>query len=152
VNLRGELVGINTAILAPNGGNVGIGFAVPIRMAHVVADQLIAYGKVQRGRVGVQIQDVTPDIANAMGLDKVGGALIARVEPGSPAAKAGLKQGDIVTAVDGQSVRNSSDLRNYVGLVRVGQKVEMTYRRNKSEDRVTVQVADLPVTDEAKRR
>jgi Do/DeqQ family serine protease len=144
VNLRGELVGINTAILAPSGGNVGIGFAVPIRMARVVADQLIAYGKVQRGRVGVQIQDVTPDIANAMGLDKVGGALIARVEPNSPAAKAGLKQGDIVTAVDGQSVRNSSDLRNYVGLVRVGQKVELAYRRGKNEDKITVQVADLP--------
>ncbi|MEO8557980.1 MAG: Do family serine endopeptidase [Rhodospirillales bacterium] len=144
VNLRGELIGINTAILAPSGGNVGIGFAVPIRMAHIVADQLVAYGKVQRGRVGVQIQDVTPDIAGAMGLDKVGGALIARVEPGSPADKAGLKQGDVVTAVDGQAVRNSSDLRNHVGLVRVGEKVEIAYRRGKSEDKVTVQVADLP--------
>jgi Do/DeqQ family serine protease len=145
VNLRGELVGINTAILAPSGGNVGIGFAVPIRMAHVVADQLIAYGKVQRGRVGVQIQDVTPDIANAMGLDKVGGALIARVEPDSPADKAGLKQGDNVTAVDGERVRNSADLRNHVGLLRVGQKVELTYRRGKGDEKkVMVQVADLP--------
>ncbi len=116
-------------------------------MAHVVADQLIAYGKVQRGRVGVQIQDVTPDIANAMGLDKSLGALIAKVEPGSPAAKAGLKQGDVITAVDGQVIRNSATLRNYVGLVRVGQKVEISYRRGKSEDKVTVQVASLPDTE-----
>ncbi len=144
VNLRGELVGINTAILAPSGGNVGIGFAVPIKMARVVADQLIAYGKIQRGRVGVQIQDVTPDIANAMGLDKAGGALVARVEANSPAAKAGLKQGDVITAVDGQPVRNASDLRNQVGLVRVGEKVDLTYRRGKDENKVTLRVAELP--------
>jgi Do/DeqQ family serine protease len=148
VNLRGELVGINTAILAPSGGNVGIGFAVPIKMAHAVADQLIAYGKIQRGRVGVQIQDVTPDIASAMGLEKAGGALVARVEPNSPAAKAGLKQGDVITAVDGQAVRNASDLRNQVGLVRVGEKVDLTYRRGKDENKVTLRVAELPDPDE----
>ena len=92
VNLNGECVGINTAILAPGGGNIGIGFAVPINMARRVMDQLIRYGEVKRGRIGVAIQDLTPDLAQAMSTSHTTGAVIARVEPGSPAERAGLRE------------------------------------------------------------
>jgi len=148
VDLRGRLIGINTAIIAPSGGNVGIGFAVPIDMARAVFDQIVQYGKVQRGRVGVQVQDVTSEIASAIGMDHPMGALIARVEPGSPAAKAGLKQGDVVLEVNGVSVRNSSDLRNRIGLVRIGEKVDLTYRRQEEQRSTSVRVADLPVPEQ----
>jgi len=147
VDLRGRLVGINTAIIAPSGGNVGIGFAVPINMARSVFEQIVEYGKVQRGRVGVQVQDVTSDIASAIGLDHPKGALIAKVEPNSPAARAGLRQGDVVMAVDGAPVRNSSDLRNRIGLVRVGEAVDLTYRRGEDERRTKVKVAALPTPE-----
>jgi serine protease DegQ len=145
VDLRGRLIGINTAIIAPSGGNVGIGFAVPINMARTVFDQIVEYGKVARGRVGVQVQDVTPDIASAIGMTQPAGALVARVEPNSPAAKAGLRQGDVILALDNAPVRNSADLRNRVGLVRVGEKIDVTYRRGEDERRTSMRVADLPV-------
>src|SRR5580700_7859190 len=103
VDLRGNLVGINTAILAPGGGNIGIGFAVPINMARHAMDQIIRYGEVKRGRIGVAIQDLTPDIAQGLGTAQTQGAVIARVEPGSPAARAGLQASDVITAVDGTS-------------------------------------------------
>src|SRR5690554_2928533 len=97
VNLRGELVGINTAIIAPSGGNVGIGFAVPINMARSVVAQLVRYGSIQRGRVGMAIQDLTPDLAESLGIPRgIGGAVVVSVEPGSPAANAGLKPGDVI--------------------------------------------------------
>jgi serine protease DegQ len=144
VDLRGRLIGINTAIIAPSGGNVGIGFAVPINMARSVFEQIVQYGKVQRGRVGVQVQDVTPDIASAIGLAQPTGALIAKVEPNSPAAKAGLRQGDVVLSINGAAVRNSSDLRNRVGLVRVGENVEVTYRRGEDERSTKMRVANIP--------
>jgi serine protease DegQ len=148
VDLRGRLIGINTAIIAPSGGNVGIGFAVPINMARSVFDQIVQYGKVQRGRVGVQVQDVTPDIASAIGMSQPTGALLAKVEPNSPAAKAGLKQGDVILSLDGKPVRNSSDLRNRVGLVRVGDKIDVTYRRGNDERTTSMRVADLPQQSE----
>jgi serine protease DegQ len=148
VDLRGRLIGINTAIIAPSGGNVGIGFAVPINMARSVFDQIVQYGKVQRGRVGVQVQDVTPDIASAIGMSQPSGALLAKVEPNSPAAKAGLKQGDVILSLDGKPVRNSSDLRNRVGLVRVGEKIDVTYRRGNDERNTSMRVAELPQQSE----
>jgi serine protease DegQ len=148
VDLRGRLIGINTAIIAPSGGNVGIGFAVPINMARSVFDQIVQYGKVQRGRVGVQVQDVTPDIAGAIGMKQTAGALVARVEPNSPAAKAGLKQGDVILSLDGAPVRNSADLRNRVGLVRVGEKIDVVYRRGEEQRNTSMRVADLPQTDQ----
>ena len=144
VDLRGRLIGINTAIIAPSGGNVGIGFAVPINMARSVFDQIVQYGKVQRGRVGVQVQDVTPDIAGAIGMSQPTGALIARVEPNSPAAKSGLRQGDVVLSIDGTPVRNSADLRNRVGLVRVGESIDVTYRRGEDERSTKMKVAEIP--------
>ncbi len=151
VDLRGRLVGINTAIIAPSGGNVGIGFAVPINMARAVFDQLVEYGRVQRGRVGVQVQDVTSDIAAAIGMSQPTGALIARVEPNSPAARGGLRQGDVVLKVNGDPVRNSADLRNRIGLVRVGETVDLVYRRGEDERSAKVRVADLP-TETPQRR
>jgi Do/DeqQ family serine protease len=140
VNLRGELIGINTAIVAPSGGNVGIGFAVPSNMAKAVMDQLINFGQVRRGRIGVSVQDLTPDIADALGLDNADGALITQVDRGSPAARAGLRQRDIVTEVNGERIDGSTDLRNKVGLVPVGKSVEMLVIRRGRARRVTVRV------------
>ena len=118
VNLHGELVGINTAIIGPSGGNVGIGFAVPVNIATAVMGQLAEHGEMQRGRIGVLIQDLTSDLAEALNLDIERGAVVSRVESGSPAEDAGLQAGDVIVAVDGTKVESSRDLRNAIGLVR----------------------------------
>jgi Do/DeqQ family serine protease len=141
VNMKGELIGINTAILGPAGGNIGIGFAVPIDMARAVTDHIVQYGEVRRGRIGVSVQDLTPDIALALKLDKTQGALVTRVEPGSPADKAGLKEGDVVTSIAGRPVKSGADLRNRIGLLRVGDKAELAVSRDKAIKNLTVQVA-----------
>ena len=140
VNLEGRLIGINTAILAPGGGNIGIGFAVPINMARQVMDQLVRYGQIKRGRIGVAIQDLTPDLERALGTRHTEGALIARVEPGSPAQRAGLKSSDLVVAVDGASIRDASELRNRIGLARIGDTVELTIERGGADRTVAVRV------------
>jgi Do/DeqQ family serine protease len=140
VNLHGECVGINTAILAPGGGNIGIGFAVPINMARRVMDQLIRYGEVKRGRIGVAIQDLTPDLAEAMRTSHTTGAVIARVEPGSPAARAGLRNGDLVLKANGMPVRSGTQLRNLIGLTQVGSAVDLTIDRHGSQYQVAVNV------------
>jgi len=130
VDLDGKLVGINTAILGPSGGNVGIGFAIPSNMAKSIMDQLIEYGEVRRGQLGVMVQDVTPDLAKAFGIKQRDGAVIAQVVKGSAAEKAGLKVGDVVTAINGRVVTRSADLRNVVGMLRVGEKVRLEIIRN----------------------
>jgi Do/DeqQ family serine protease len=140
VDLRGNLVGINTAILAPGGGNIGIGFAVPINMARRVMDQLIRYGEVKRGRIGVTIQDLTPDLAEAMKTPRVTGAVIARVEPGSAADHAGLRSGDLVIAANGVAVRSGTQLRNAIGLTRIGDEVKLTVDRGGAEKALDVKV------------
>ena len=140
INLRGELIGINTAIVGPSGGNVGIGFAVPINMARSVVQQLIAHGEVKRGRLGVEVEDLTPDIAEALHVEAPGGAVIKRVEPGSPARRAGLQAGDVILAIDGTPIQSSSDLRNRVGLTEVGQTIQLTILRHGSQQTVGVQV------------
>ena len=104
VNLSGELVGINSQILSPSGGNIGLGFAIPSNMAREVMDQLKADGDVQRAKLGVTVQSVTPDIAASLKLPNTSGALVSGVEPGGAAARAGLKQGDVITAVNGETV------------------------------------------------
>lgn len=129
INLKGELVGINTAIFARAGGNIGIGFAIPINMAHQIMDQLLAHGKIQRGRIGVQIQDLVPDLAAALGTTQLHGAVVAQVLPGTPAEAAGIMAGDIVIEMNGEPVRGSSDLRNKVGLLRVGDAVSLVIER-----------------------
>jgi Do/DeqQ family serine protease len=140
VNLNGECVGINTAILAPGGGNIGIGFAVPINMARRVMDQLIRYGEVRRGRIGVAIQDLTPDLAQAMSTSHTTGAVIARVEPGSPAERAGLRTGDLVVAANGVPVRSGTQLRNVIGLTGIGTEVDLRIDRRGSEYSIGVNV------------
>lgn len=130
VSLRGELVGINTAIVGPSGGNVGIGFAIPANMVREVMDQLVRYGEVRRGRLGIAIQDLTTDLAEAMGLPaNQSGAVVTNVEAGSAAERAGLKTGDVITAIGKTSVRGSSDLRNKIGLLRVGDVAELAVLR-----------------------
>ncbi|KZD07339.1 DegQ family serine endoprotease [Oceanibaculum pacificum] len=140
LTLDGRLVGINTAIIAPAGGNVGIGFAVPVNMARAVMEQLIEYGEVRRGRLGVMIQDLTPDLAEALRLPRTAGAVIASVEEDTPAERAGLRPGDIVVAVNGRAVENSADLRNTVGLTRAGSEVELTLLRDGREVSVTARL------------
>jgi len=140
INLHGELIGINTAIVGPGGGNVGIGFAVPINMARNVMEQLVAHGEVKRGRIGVNVQDLTPDIAEAMHLDITDGAVVSKVDPKSPAKRAGVQPGDVIVAVDGNPVHGSSDLRNRVGLMAVGQSVSLTILRNGAQQTVEVRI------------
>jgi len=140
VDLRGQLVGINTAIVAPGGGNVGIGFALPINMARRVMDQLIQYGEVKRGRIGVSIQDLTPDLAQAMNTNRTNGAVISQVEPGSAADHAGLKSGDLVVSANGMAVRDGAQLRNTIGLSRIGDLVKLVVDRGGSERAVEVKV------------
>src|SRR5271170_6957767 len=151
VNLQGQCVGINTAILAPGGGNIGIGFAVPINMAHRVMDQLLRYGEVKRGRIGVAIQDLTPDLAQAMNTTRANGAVIAKVVPGSPADHAGLKSGDLVVAVNGAPMRSGTELRNRVGLSRIGDEVELTVERGGAERNVTVRIEKATTTAQRQR-
>jgi len=140
VNLLGQVVGINTAILAPGGGNIGIGFAVPINMARRVMDQIVRYGEVKRGRIGVAIQDLTPELAQAMNTNQANGAVIARVESGSPAEQAGLRTGDLVVAVNGTPVRSGTQLRNTIGLARIGDQVTLTVDRRGSEYTIPVRI------------
>ena len=122
VNLRGELVGINTAILAPSGGNVGIGFAIPINLANRIMDDLLRFGRVQRGRLGIATQDLTPELATAFGIDREHGAIVVRVVPGSVADKAGIRTGDVVLRIDGRRIRHAADLHNAVGLLPIGKR------------------------------
>ena len=149
VNLRGELIGINTAILSRSGGNIGIGFAIPVNMAHSVMDQLIKYGSVKRGQLGVSMYTVTPDIAHSLGLANAMGALVSQVVEGSPAEKAGIHTGDVITSVNGTPVKSNSELRNSIGLMRVGDKVEIGLLRDGKPVKVTAIIADTTATAQA---
>jgi len=140
IDLDGRLVGVNTAIIAPSGGNVGIGFAVPTSMVKGVMEQLLEYGEVRRGRLGIMIQDVTPDLSEALDLSLERGAVVTQVEPDSPAERAGLAPGDVIVEFNGDPVDGSADLRNKVGLVRLGANVEIAYFRDgrRNEVRATI--------------
>ncbi len=129
VNLRGELVGINTAILGPSGGNIGIGFAIPVNMAKQITTQLAQHGEVRRGQLGIIAQNITPELARAFGLKQRKGVVVAQVEPNSPAAKAGLRTGDIVISINAQPIEDAADMRNAVGLLRVGSEIKMDVLR-----------------------
>ncbi len=129
VNSKGELIGINSAIMSRSGGNNGIGFAVPARMAKSVMEQLIENGEVRRGRIGVAIQDITPDLRDAMKLSTSSGALVSSVSDDSPAEKAGLAEGDIIVGFNGDDIMDASDIRNAVGYVQPGQRADITYLR-----------------------
>jgi len=151
VNLRGELVGINTAIFGSGGGsgNIGIGFAIPINMAHDIMQQLIEHGEVRRGRLGVQGQDLTPQLAQAFGLSLTSGIIIIQIENGSPAHKAGLQVGDVVVSANGRKIRTASDIHNLVGLLRIGQSIDLVLYREGEQINLTavIQEIDIPVVD-----
>ena len=123
VNLKGELVGINTAIFSRGGGNIGIGFAIPINLALQIMEQLLDKGMVERGFIGVQVQDLNPDLAEAFGIKNQKGAIVNSVLPDSPAEEAGLLPGDIITNINSKPVKAASDVRNHVGLLPVGEQV-----------------------------
>ena len=138
VNASGELVGINTAIYSTSGGYMGIGFAIPSDMAKVVLDNIIKHGKVIRGWLGVSIQDLTPDLAKGLGIKETAGALVSGVETGSPADKAGLKQGDLITGIDTKEIDDSTGLRNIIASTAPGTKVDVRIIRNGKEQTVAV--------------
>jgi len=146
-NMNGDVVGVNTAIFSPNGGNVGIAFAIPASVVKQVTDQLIASGSVTRGFLGVGIQDVSRDIAESVGLDDARGALVTEPSKDSPADKAGVKSGDVITAVDGQDINNALDLSRTIAGKNPGTKVELSIWRDGKEQKVTVELGKL---DEAK--
>jgi serine protease Do/serine protease DegQ len=141
INLRGELIGINTAIIGPAGGNVGIGFAVPSNMARAVMNQIVRFGEVRRGRLGIEMADLTPEIAKKLGVTSLDGAVIAAIQPGSPAEKAGLRERDIVTGLNGRPIRSAAELRTRLGLTPVGEEVELRINRGGAPRALRVQIA-----------
>ncbi len=143
VNLKGKLVGINTAIIAPGGGNIGIGFAIPINMARQIMDQIIEHGEVRRGRIGVQIQDLTPELAEEFGVRQDDGALVTQVMPNSPAAAAELNAGDVIISVNDKEVHSGADLRTFIGLLRVGSRVKLRVVRDGLEIAITLEVGEI---------
>ena len=142
VTLNGELVGINSAILSRSGGNIGIGFAIPSNMVRAVMDQLIEYGEVRRGLLGVNIVTLTPDVATSLGITGTTGALVSQVVEGSAAEKAGLQAGDVITSVNDKSVGTGAELRNAIGLARIGDRVELGVIRDGKPRRVTAEIGE----------
>ena len=140
-NLKGEVVGVNTAIFSPSGGSVGVGFAIPASAADSVIVSLEHGGVVNRGYLGVMIQPVSQDIADGLGLKAAAGALVDKAEPGTPAAEAGLKSGDVITKLNGQAVRDAADLTRQVGSLKPGEKVEIAFLRDGAEKTVSLTLA-----------
>ena len=144
VNLRGELVGINTAILAPSGGNIGISFAIPTNMVQRLVQQLVRFGKVDRGQLGVTVQDLNAQLAATFGLNVNQGAIVTEVLPNSSAARVGLQRGDVVTALNNKPIRDASALRNAIGLLRVGDRLVLDLVRKGQPLRLTTRVGSRP--------
>jgi serine protease Do len=143
LNLRGEVIGVNAAIVSQTGGFEGIGFAIPSNMALYIAKQLIAHGKVTRGWLGVSVQDLTPELAKSFGVEGTKGALIAQVFEGGPAEKAGMKKGDIIVAYGGKEIKNAATLRNEVAVSTIGQELEVSVLRNGKREELTVVIGNL---------
>ena len=150
INMRGEVVGINSQIYSRSGGFMGISFASPVDEAIRVSDQLRASGKVTRGRIGVQIGPVTKDVAESIGLGKAEGALVSAVEPDSPAAKAGVEPGDVITKFDGKSIEKVSDLPRLVGNTKPGTKSAITVLRRGKLKELSMVIAEVPADDGGK--
>ncbi len=144
VNTSGQLIGINSQILSPSDGSIGLGFAIPSNMARNVMDQLIKTGAVHRAKLGVTVQGISADMAQAMNLPSSRGALVSNVEDGSPAARAGLKQGDVITEFNGKPVSDSNQLRNEVAATTPGSNVSLQVLRNGHTETLQAKVAELP--------
>lgn len=138
INLKGELIGINTAIISPSGGNAGIAFAIPSNMANNLVQQIIEFGEVKRGMLGIKGGELNADLAKEFSIDAQQGAFVSAVLPDSAAAKAGLKAGDVITALNGQKLRSFSELRAKVATTGVGKEIELTYLRNGKEEKTKV--------------
>ena len=149
-DVEGRVVGVNTAIYSPSGGSVGIAFAIPSDTVKNVVAQLKEHGSVTRGWLGVQIQTVTPEIADSLGLKKAQGALVAEPQQNSPAAKAGIKAGDVITQVNGEAVKDSRELAKKIGAMHPGSKVNLTVLENGSEKNLTLELGQMPNTQEAR--
>ena len=142
VNLQGELVGINAQIVSPSGGNIGLGFAIPSSMAMAVTEQLARDGVVRRAKLGVTVQGLTPELAESLGAPDARGALVSDVEPGGPADRAGVKQGDVVVEVDGKPVADANAMRNQIAGTKPGESVPIVLRRNGRTETVTARLAE----------
>ena len=147
-NEQGQVVGVNTAIYSPSGGSVGIGFAIPAGTVERVVTALEHGGVVERGYLGVEIQPVSPDIAEAVGLKTAAGAIVDKTMPGTPGANAGLKAGDVITKVNGQEIKDAGDLTRQIGLMKPGDKVALSYCRNGAEKTAAITLAS-PKTENA---
>jgi len=152
VNTAGELVGINSQILSPSGGSIGIGFAVPSNMAKNVMDQLVSHGRVHRGRLGVTVQGVTGDLAAGLGLDKSEGALVSDVTPGGAAARAGLKRGDVILGYQGRPVVDTNAFRNEIAATKPGSAVTLQVLREGKTSEVKATLDEMAATKEAANR
>ncbi|MGE4373596.1 MAG: Do family serine endopeptidase [Xanthobacter sp.] len=143
-SLNGEVIGVNTAIVSPSGGNVGIAFAIPSETVQTVVDQLRAHGKVSRGYIGVQIQPVTDELASGLGIKQAEGALVAQVQAGTPGAKAGLKAGDVIVEVNGEQIKDARELTRTIGMMKPGEVVKLNVLRNAKPLEIPVTLAQLP--------
>lgn len=144
VNAKGELIGINTAIISPYGGNVGIGFAIPINMAKDVVQQLIKFGSIHRGLMGIFVQPLTPELAHALGYSEdFQGALVSQVNEQSPAERAGLKAGDIITRINNTQITQATQVKTTISLLRVGSVAKITIKRDGKEMLLTTEVTDI---------
>jgi len=149
INTRGELVGINSQIMSPSGGNIGIGFAIPSNMAKTVMDELKNGGKVHRGKLGVGIQEMTSNLSKSLGLSQVRGVLVNSVDPNGPAQRAGIKTGDVITKVNGTQVDNANALRNQIAGTAPGSETAITVLRDGKEQQVTARLAELSASKDS---
>ena len=149
VNMSGELIGINSAILSRTGGNIGIGFAIPVNMVRSIMDQLINFGSVSRGLLGVNIGDISPDVAETYKLHDNSGALVAAVTPGSAAERAGIQIEDVIVSINGARIRDSGSLKAQIGLLRPGEQVRVGLIRDGREQTVTAVLGEAPLATSA---
>jgi serine protease Do len=149
IDSTGELIGINSQILSTSGGNIGIGFAIPSNMARNVMDQLLKTGKVHRGQLGVGIQPMTPELAQQFGLNETRGVLVNTVAESGPAAKAGIRRGDVIVAFDGKPVTDGNTLRNQIASTAPGTQVKLTIMRDKREQEIPVTLGEYQPQTEA---
>lgn len=151
VNTSGDLIGINSQILSPSGGNIGIGFAIPSNMARTVTEQLINKGKVRRGQLGVYVQAVTEDMAQSLGLKEARGVVVSSVQKDGAAERAGVKQGDVITAINGNAVNDANELRNLIAGTQPGAEVTLTIMRDGREQQIKASLGELTESGNAER-